>query len=251
MPICLALLCWIAAAPAFGQMRGHAHNDYVHPRPLLEAVQLGFASVEADVHAIGGRLLVAHDHPAPGAPALAALYLRPLDSLVRLHGGRVWAEDTTRLLLMIDFKTEAAATYAALKNELARFPALYCQPGACPVKIFISGSRPVEQLQNDGFPGLALDGRPDDLGKGFTAEQMPVVSDNYWRWCNWNGRSQPDAAQFDRIRELARRVHGEGRLLRLWAMPDHPAAWEKLAAAGVDLINTDRLAEFAAHARSR
>ncbi|MEC4021166.1 hypothetical protein QMK28_34095, partial [Streptomyces sp. H27-D2] len=29
--------------------RAHAHNDFVHPRPLLDALSHGFASVEADI----------------------------------------------------------------------------------------------------------------------------------------------------------------------------------------------------------
>ena len=32
--------------------RAHAHNDYEHPRPLLDALSHGFCSVEADVHLV-------------------------------------------------------------------------------------------------------------------------------------------------------------------------------------------------------
>jgi len=38
----------------------HAHNDYQHKRPLLDALDRGFCSVETDVHLVDGQLLVAH-----------------------------------------------------------------------------------------------------------------------------------------------------------------------------------------------
>ena len=42
--------------------RAHAHNDYEHERPLLDALDHGFCSVEADIVLSEGELLVAH-HP--------------------------------------------------------------------------------------------------------------------------------------------------------------------------------------------
>jgi len=41
--------------------RAHAHNDYLHPRPLLDALDAGFTSIETDVWLVDGDLLVAHD----------------------------------------------------------------------------------------------------------------------------------------------------------------------------------------------
>ena len=40
--------------------KAHAHNDYEHERPFFEAFQLGFGSIEADVYAVNGELLVGH-----------------------------------------------------------------------------------------------------------------------------------------------------------------------------------------------
>ena len=41
--------------------RAHAHNDYEHPRPLFDALDHRFGSVEADIYLVGDQLLVAHD----------------------------------------------------------------------------------------------------------------------------------------------------------------------------------------------
>jgi hypothetical protein len=34
-----------------------------------------------------------------------------------------------------------------------------------------------------------------------------------------------------------------GKLLRLWAIPDNAAAWQRLQQLGVDIINTDKVEE--------
>ena len=41
--------------------RAHAHNDYMHERPLFDALENGFRSVEADVFSKGDSLYVAHN----------------------------------------------------------------------------------------------------------------------------------------------------------------------------------------------
>ena len=83
--------------------RPHAHNDYEHRRPLLDAVAAGFRSVEADVHLRDGRLLVGHNTVNRRSPLLKNLYLRPLDSL--MNSGSP-CNLKPPFFLMIDLKTE-------------------------------------------------------------------------------------------------------------------------------------------------
>src|ERR1700686_2617314 len=57
----------------------HAHNDYEHKRPLFDALDCGFCSVEADIWLVDGKLLVAHDrNQVKPERTLQALYLDPL-----------------------------------------------------------------------------------------------------------------------------------------------------------------------------
>jgi hypothetical protein len=51
-------------------------------------------------------------------------------------------------------------------------------------------------------------------------------------------------AEARRLRELVTRAHGQARKIRFWGGPDTPALWQEQRAAGVDLINTDRLADL-------
>ncbi|VXC12011.1 exported hypothetical protein [Arthrobacter sp. 9AX] len=56
-----------------------AHNDYEHDRPLFDALEHGFTSVEADVWLVDGELRVAHDlADAKQGVTLESLYLDPL-----------------------------------------------------------------------------------------------------------------------------------------------------------------------------
>ena len=226
-------------------INAHSHNDYEHPHPLMDALQNGFISVEADVHLQNGILLVSHDRPGRNSLSLEKLYLAPLDSLLKVNSGRVYKESKTTFYLMIDIKTEAKTTYHAIKQVVTNYPTLLCTSSEnCAVQIFLSGNRPVSMMAKEGYEGLAVDGHPNDVGKGFYSELMPVISDHYNNWSGWNGKTKPTSKDLKRIKELAQRVHAEGKKLRLWAIPDNELAWAALLDAGVDFINTDHLTEL-------
>lgn len=228
----------------FPHTQAHAHNDYEHAQPLWNALKNGFVSVEADVHLTDAKLLVSHNRPKHDTPTLQQLYLAPLDSLLTRHGDSIYPNYSGTFYLMIDCKTEAESTYRAIQKEVARYTSLRCTASRCPVKIFISGNRAIETMIREGYQGIALDGRPPDLNKGISSDLMPVISDHYSNWSSWKGKSEPQANDLERIRELAHRVHAEGKKLRLWAIPDNELVWSALLDTGVDFINTDRLEEL-------
>jgi hypothetical protein len=221
----------------------HAHNDYEHKRPLWDALANGFISVEADVHLVNNQLLVSHNTPNIKSKTLETLYLKPLDSLLK-NNRIIYPDYKGAFYLMIDCKSEAEATYLAIRNLLKKYPALLCSPESCRVKIFLSGERAIETIKQEGYKGIALDGRPSDLGKGFSEEMMPIISDNFHNWSSWNGTRAPKPDDLSRIQSLANRVHAEGKKLRLWAIPDNELTWTELLKAGVDFINTDKLEEL-------
>lgn len=247
----LALLGTTAAAePPIPLDRAHAHNDYEHPRPLLDALQQGFCSVEADVWLVEGELLVAHDRDqVQGGRTLESLYLTPLHERVRAHGGRVYPEGPG-FTLLIDFKSEAEPTYAVLKDLLKKHAAMLTRFADGEVKtnavtVIISGNRPAELIKSEPDRLAALDGRLSDLEDLPPAHVMPLISDNWRNHFQWRGDGEFPEAEQAKLRELVQRVHSAERRLRLWAAPDVPAAWMVQWEAGVDLINTDKLTGLA------
>src|ERR1041384_3907286 len=128
--------------------RAHAHNDYEHTRPLLDALDRGFGSVEADIYLVNGALLVAHERDSVRADrTLEALYLAPLRAWTAAHGGRVYA-DRPPLTLLIDVKSHADSTWAVLEPLLRQYDDVITSwhGGSMttrPVIAVISGERPI------------------------------------------------------------------------------------------------------------
>ena len=62
---CLGLILCLTGTLVLAQpsipLPAHSHNDYERTRPLFSALQLRFASVEADVHLVNGELRIGHD----------------------------------------------------------------------------------------------------------------------------------------------------------------------------------------------
>jgi hypothetical protein len=233
----------------------HAHNDYEHARPLLDALAHGFCSVEADIHLVEGKLLVAHDaaHTRPDR-TLEALYLEPLRARVRQNGGRVFRGGPP-VTLLIDIKTEAEPTYTRLHAVLAdyadlltRFEAERVVTNA--VTVIVSGNRPRELMARQPVRYAGYDGRLADLDAPVSPHFMPWVSDNWRAHFAWRGVGPLPEADRLKLEQLVARAHAQGRRLRFWGAPDLPAAWRALREAGVDLINTDRLAELAEFLRA-
>ncbi|MEO0330641.1 MAG: phosphatidylinositol-specific phospholipase C/glycerophosphodiester phosphodiesterase family protein [Bacteroidota bacterium] len=229
----------------------HAHNDYRHKRPLLDALAHGFTSVEADVLLIDGELYIGHDMPDGNhsLPTLKDIYLEPLQKRVKEQNGKVYAGYEGEFYLMIDIKTEAEPTYVRLKEVLLPYKGMlnYQQdgvnhPGA--VTIFLSGNRPIAQVQQEALQLVSIDGRPDDLGQGYSADFMPVISQHYRAIIDWDGKQPISAKQQKALKKLTHQAHREGKKVRLWATPENTLVWESLLETGVDFINTDHLTEL-------
>ena len=73
---------------------------------------------------------------------------------------------------------------------------------------------------------------------------MPVVSRPYGELLSWPGRGEVAATERRHLQEFVAKAHAEGKKVRLWGAPDTPAVWQLLLESGVDLINTDRLADL-------
>ncbi len=248
-----------AQLPAAEPLPGaHAHNDYEHPRPLFDALDAGFTSVEADVHLIDGVLYVYHDRPRRPDPlrTLQALYLEPLLALVEKQGS-VYPGYQPPFLLMIDLKTGFEPTYTALTELLWHYEAMLCrvidgklEQGRA-VRVFLSGTASENPYHFVDSPQLVagVDGRPHHLGKGIPADVMPVVSDSFYRVSSWRANDEPNARQWRELHAFAEAAHAEGKRARLWAAPDHALGWRVLQEAGIDLINSDELKGLSAFLR--
>lgn len=241
--------------------QAHAHNDYEHERPLLDALDQGFTSVEADVWLRRGRLHVAHEESdLDRRRTLESLYLDPLRRRIEAHGGAVYDDWNGSLQLLVDIKTDGPRTYRAVHRTLLRYRGMLTRfapdlgPGA--VEVVISGNRPLKLMQAQRRRFAGYDGRLSDLSSGLSPRLMPLVSDNWTDHFSWRGKGPMPAAEQAKLRSMVRRAHAAGYRLRFWETPDDPGRartrlWSVLADTGVDHLNTDDLVGLSTFLRAR
>ncbi|MEX0611576.1 MAG: phosphatidylinositol-specific phospholipase C/glycerophosphodiester phosphodiesterase family protein [Pirellulales bacterium] len=233
----------------------HAHNDYWHERPLYDALDHGFASVEADVILVDGSLLVGHERDElKPKRTLESLYLAPLARRVRQNGGHVY-QNGQRFFLLIDIKSDPQATYQHLQKVLSQYADMLTvadrdnvRRGA--VTIVITGNRPRIEPAEAARRYAGLDGRMSDLDSDMPSHLMPMISDHWPSHFTWNGDGPMPAVEKAKLEETVTKAHAAGRVVRFWATPENESVWRELRSAGVDLVGTDHLDRLAAFLRA-
>ena len=178
---------------------------------------------------------------------LESLYLAPLRTYIREHGGRAYPA-TQPLTLLIDVKSDSEATYVVLDSVLRRYAdilTIYAGDAVVngPVVAIVSGERAINTMRQAPVRFAAVDGRLADMERSPPPSRalMPLVSDSWDRITKWKGTGPaPAGVRFDVERAVAR-VHANGQQLRFWGTPDTPAVWQLLHDARVDLIGADDL----------
>lgn len=242
----------IAAEPL---LNAHAHNDYWHDRPLFDALDQGFTSVEADVYLVNGKLLVGHSRDELKADnTLQSLYLEPLARRVQASGKGVFPAGG-RFFLLVDFKTDADATLQTLNSILPAFSSSLTSvkdgiphPGA--ITVIVTGNRPKVDPADHAPRYFGIDGRLSDLDSRLPAHVMPMISDNWPSHFTWRGVGAIPDVERRKLREIVQKAHAAGRVVRFWGTPENETFWQELTKANVDLIGTDQLARLAAFLRS-
>ena len=237
----------------------HAHNDYGHERPLLDALSAGFTSVEADVWLVDGELRLGHTRleTRPGW-TLRSAYLEPLAKLA--DRGALLPGFREPLQLLIDLKSEGESTYAVVERELACFPRLFSEYAhgrvtRRHVTAVLSGARPLSTIAARSQRFSFVDGRPGDIGR-YPTSLMPLISRDYYEMFAWIGvLPMPDSAR-ERLNRYVESIHMGGQKVRFYNTPDLPSLargrlWDQLRASGVDWLNTDDLPGMRAYADSR
>ena len=247
--IVAASLGWAAvAAPAQPKplIHAHAHNDYLHARPLLDALDHGFCSVEADIYLVEGKLLVAHDRDkVKPERTLQALYLDPLRERVKKNGGRIFA-DGPEFSLLIDLKSDWQTIYPVLRSVLTNYSEMlttFAEGGkrTNAVTVIISGSRDRAMFAGELTRYAAFDGELSDLDANPSPAFAPWISGRWGATFSWRGVGAIPETELQKLQKIVRRAHEQNRRVRFWGAPDSVAFWRVLREAGVDLINTDDL----------
>jgi len=236
--------------------QAHAHNDYLHERPLLDALDCGFCSVEADIYLVDGKLLVAHAQSELSPDrTLRSLYLDPLRTRVQKNSGKVHTDGDV-FTLLIDIKSEGKSTYRALHSLLSEYRDIlsFVDAGiqhAGAVTAIVSGNRAADLISSEPIRYVGIDGRLADLESKSQDHVLPLISDNWTLHFKWRGVGEFPAAERDKLKTIVERAHTKNRRVRFWATPDNANMWAALKETGVDLINTDDLKGLSSFLRNR
>lgn len=231
---------------------GHAHNDYEHTRPLLEALENGFTSIEIDVYLHNNDLIVSHDPVGLNKkPDIESLYLKPIQKIIGQNGGVVYKGYPQPVIFMIDIKTSGDETYAKLKDILAKYDnmlAVYRDDSVIregPIHILLSGRKPYKSLLKESTAYATMDADIADINKHDYYRVVTRYSDPWGSYFTWNGNGEMPATQKAKLDSLVAVAHQLKKQIRFYHIPDKPEAWKVLLDAHVDWVNTDRLHDYA------
>jgi glycerophosphoryl diester phosphodiesterase len=231
----------------------HSHNDYFRPRPLEDALEAGFESVEADVHLVDGKLLVGHDQlQLKPERTLESMYLKPLQVRVAASGNQRVQPHSERFYLLVDVKTAAEPTYHAIDAVLRKYPDLFSEyrdgrfiPRA--VTVVISGNVARETILKQSRRFAGFDGREADLWSDVPVSAMPWISESWSKLFKWRGGSPMPEEEREKLAGFVGAAHTKGRLVRFWGLPEREDVWQQLLDHRVDILGTDlpqRLKKF-------
>ena len=231
---------------------GHSHNDYWRNRPMLDALDHGFCSVEADVFLRDGQFWAGHvTAEIMLRRNLETIYLKTLKEQIALNGGTVYPGVET-FYLWIEFKEDPEEAWAALSPLLEKYKDMLCsvtdgvkKPG--PVQVIITGNRPFKSFEDSKGKTFyaTLDGRFSDLDNpNRPAWMVGAINESWGSVCSWKGNGEFPADQRAKLAALIDKAHSQGRLLRFWGAPQNATFWTELRRLKVDFINTDHLTTF-------
>jgi len=228
----------------------HSHNDYLNDKPLLNALENSFKSIEVDVFLLRSELYVGHNWlQLRKNKTIEKLYLDHLWQKYNENSGSIY-KNNIPLYLLVDFKTSSNKTYLALLTKLEKYKPMLTRvvsdslfQGA--VTIIISGDKPdVDGFKKETERITFLDGRFSDIGMNISNDIMPLISMSWLDHFQWDGIGKLPKNQRAVLDKIIKSVHLEDKHLRFWATPDNKNSWITLEQAGVDLINTDKISEF-------
>lgn len=227
-----------AQTNTYSTKQAHSHNDYEQTQAFFLAYQEQFGSIEADIHLLNGKILVGHDSKQLTEDrSLEVLYLKPLATAIQKNAGQVYSNQQG-LQLLIDIKTAAEPTLAALVDLLKQYPSIiHCKQ----LKLVISGNRPVEEKWKNYPNFIWFDGRLSQTYSTDALSKIALLSDDFGSYVKARFPLQVTEAEHSKIQAVLEKAKQLEKPTRFWGTSDDTATWKKMMEWGLDFINTDRI----------
>jgi hypothetical protein len=248
---CAVFIFSVSAAQTLIIPVGHSHNDYTRKRPLHDALDNGFFSVEVDIFYRNGNFLVAHTVLGiKKKKTIEKLYLEPLKLIVEKNKGKVYPDGPLEFEMMIDFKGQwTIESMRELENKLLEFTSLLTRyengihrPNA--VKVLLSGGGYLNWVRNDNPRLFSVDAGLGDITSEHDAYLICRNSGLYGSNFKWRGKGEMPVEEKEKLFQLCNEAKQHGRKIRFWSCPHNENVWRELLDAGVGWVNVDRLKKF-------
>jgi alkaline phosphatase len=235
--VCCFSLLSAAAQKKYTSANAHSHNDYEQASPFSLAYTHRFGSIEADIWLKEGKIFVAHDvKDIQPARTLAALYLEPIQQILQKQKNIY--PNQQKMFLLIDIKTEALSTLAALIQEMEQYPSIIQQKQ---IIIAISGNRPKPNQYKDYPKFIQFDGRPTEAYDKESLKKVALISEAFYKFSLWKGEGTIKEEEKKKMKAAVDKSHQLKKPFRFWATPDTRDAWQILMDIEADFINTDHI----------
>ncbi|HRP57188.1 alkaline phosphatase [Agriterribacter sp.] len=213
----------------------HAHNDYEHNIPFIQAYNLGFGSIEADVILKNDSLFVGH--------SAGDIITRPLlferDYIQPLGDALIKQKDTShKVILLIDLKTDALSSLNKVIEIIEKHPLL---TKTTAVQFVITGNQPPPSTFDQYPPYIFFDGNINNSGHIQQISRIGIFSDNFRKYSRWNGKGDIPQKEKNALTAVIQKAHILHKKIRFWGCPDNVHTWQTFMDLQVDYINTDHI----------
>jgi len=218
----------------------HSHNDYEQEKPLLDALNRQFESVEADIWWSKGEVKISHLGIIYSG-SLEELYLKPLQERVE-HLGSVYG-DGRPFYLWLDFKENCAELRTGLRVLMNQYEILFKKNQSfVPVQLILTGN---DTAKRDFF----MDNRDwmITLDQNDFVARPPQNSAYSWyslEWRDffeWDGIGEISIKEKKTLNQLIEKIHNQQKKVRFFGTPETYSSWNELIRANVDILGTDHL----------
>jgi len=241
---------------------GHSHNDYLQKRPLYQAIELGYGSIEIDIcltHTTK-ELKVAHiPWFLSGKKNIEELYFAPLAKMIDEKDSLFKYTIDNPLHLLIDFKKNADSTYKYLQRVFVKYNKYITQYKngeiiyKAPLVINITGNKPWNAIMKDSITYAKIDGgfrlnktAPYGLNNFDTSyvKYIGRVASNYKQLLKFKKKFENEETFFWVLKENIKTYNDAGITTRYYEVPNNKKSWEFIIKCGISWVNVDKLVDF-------
>jgi len=225
-------------------------NDHKRKNPLLDAINLGFNGISAELK------LKKNGELYCGNKTLKEIYLEPLKLKSENGIKNIHPTHTAEFIFYLKIVSDSNSTFEALLKEIEPYQNMLTSFEGTkrtkkPIRIIIGGSIPYSKIFSSSkrylFAEESVLKIDDSKNETYTLLAGLSLKNNY----TWKGEKNMPNMEYMSLITHVKNAHKAGRLVRLYDIPELPNAFAILYGSGIDFIEIEDLNSFSAYWQKR